>query len=51
MTVTFWCKGKLAQIWPVRIEKENRKSIRFDMGDGEHMTIRKNDIVSIEEEE
>jgi len=51
MKVTYWTSKGLAYIWPEQIAKENRMSIRFDLGDGETITIKKNDIVSIEEEE
>ena len=50
MKVTYWTSRGLAYISPESIAKENRMSIRFDLGNGEMITIRKNDIVSIEEE-
>ena len=51
MTVTFWTGRGRALIFPVGVIRTNRMSIRFDLGDGEAMTVRKSDIISIEEEQ
>lgn len=48
--VEFWTARGPAQIIVTGIAKEFRKSIRFALIGGSTMTIRKADIISIEEE-
>lgn len=50
MLITYWTTEGRAMLWAEGIAREFRRSIRFDLGYGETLTIHKNDIISIEEE-
>ena len=47
MKVMFWTRDGRAMIFALRIEKESRRSIRFNTGCNEHITIKRDDIISI----
>lgn len=49
MKVTFFTRNSQAYFFASRIARENRNSIRFQMEDGTHITLKKDNIISIEE--
>ena len=51
MKVIYYVGKGQAYIYAERIAKEFKKSIRFDIGNNETITIKKKDILSIEKEE
>lgn len=50
LCITYWEGKTRAMIYAECIAKENEKSIRFFLASGKTLTIRRNDIISIETE-
>ena len=51
MKVIYYVGNGQAYIYAERIMKEFKKSIRFDIGNNATITIKRKDIISIEQEE
>lgn len=49
MKVTFFSRNARAFAIVDKIAKENLRSIRFQFADGTYMTVKKDNIISIEE--
>ena len=50
MIITYWTTSGRAMIWAEAVIKEFKKSIRFLLRDNTTITIKKDDIISIEEQ-
>lgn len=50
LCITYWEGKTRAMIYAECIARENEKSIRFFLASGKTLTIRRNDIISIETE-